>query len=94
MYITIANNTPSHFPILKFFKGSKMHINMAIFFGNGHFLLMKQVSRITEMEKRVIGSYLKTFSLSCGLELTGSVNIYREICCYAQNDMHSLTIKK
>lgn len=45
------------------------------------------------MEKRVIGSYLKTFSLSCGLELTGSVNIYREIyfyAIYAQNGTHFL----
>lgn len=36
------------------------------------------------MEERVIGSYLKAFSLSCGLELTGSVNIYREIYYYVK----------
>lgn len=60
-----------------------MHISLEIHC-NGHTLFANEASLSEqEMEKKVIRSYWKTFSLSCGLELTGSVNIYRDLLlCY------------
>jgi len=65
----------------------------------GHTLFANEASLSEQLrlEKRVIGSYLKTFSLGCGLQLTGSVNIYREVYCYAihvQNDTYFCTTIK